>query len=118
MRWSGVLTTIAFAAAGRLDPLTLFLPIVLAQFGQGVGLPSAQAEVINVFPLRAGTASALTSFSQMMFAAVASQTLGEMQNGSPWPLLMLMLLGVTGALTAATVARSMRANEGLRDAVQ
>jgi len=115
---AGVLITIAFAAVGRLDPVTLFLPIMLAQFGQGVGLPNAQAEVINVFPLRAGTASALTSFSQMMFAALASQMLGVMQNGSPWPLLTLMLLGVTGALTAATVARSMRVNEGLHDAVQ
>jgi DHA1 family bicyclomycin/chloramphenicol resistance-like MFS transporter len=114
----GVLLTIAFAAAGRLEPLTLFLPMMLAQFGQGVGLPNAQAEVINVFPLRAGTASALTSFSQMMFAAIASQMLGVLQNGTPWPLLTLMLLGVTGALTAATVARSMRGNEGLRDAVQ
>jgi DHA1 family bicyclomycin/chloramphenicol resistance-like MFS transporter len=115
---SGVLMTFAFAAVGRLEPLTLFLPMMLAQFGQGVGLPNAQAEVINVFPMRAGTASALTSFSQMMFAAVASQTLGVLQNGTPWPLLTLMLLGVAGALTAATVARSMQANEGLRDAVQ
>ncbi len=115
---SGVLITFAFAAAGQLEPLTLFLPMMLAQFGQGVGLPNAQAEVINVFPMRAGTASALTSFSQMMFAAAASQTLGVLQNGTPWPLLTLMLLGVAGALTAATVARSMQLNEGLRDAVQ
>ncbi len=115
---TGVLVTIAFAAAGKLEPLTLFLPMMLAQFGQGVGLPNAQAEVINVFPLRAGTASALTSFSQMMLAAIASQTLGVLQNGTPWPLLTLMLLGVIGALTAVTVARSMQTNEGLRDAVQ
>ena len=74
--------------------------------------------MINVFPLRAGTASALTSFSQMMFAAVASQMLGVLQNGTPWPLLLSMLFGVTGALTAVGLARSMRSEQGLRDAVQ
>ncbi|HET6472862.1 MAG TPA: multidrug effflux MFS transporter [Pseudomonadales bacterium] len=115
---AGVLTTVAFALSGRLDPATLFLPMMLAQFGQGIGLPNAQAEVINVFPLRAGTASALTSFSQMMFAAVASQMLGVLQNGTPWPLLLSMLFGVTGALTAVGLARSMRSEQGLRDAVQ
>lgn len=115
---AGVSIAILFVVAGVLTPLTLFLPVVLAQFGQGIGLPNAQAEVINVFPLRAGTASALTSFSQMMFAAVASQVLGVLQNGTPWPLLLLMLLGTTGALTAVTVARSMLAKEGLHDAIQ
>jgi MFS transporter, DHA1 family, multidrug resistance protein len=115
---AGVSIAILFVVAGVLSPLTLFLPVVLAQFGQGIGLPNAQAEVINVFPLRAGTASALTSFSQMMFAAVASQVLGVLQNGTPWPLLLLMLLGTTGALTAVTVARSMLAKEGLHDAIQ
>ncbi len=115
---TGVLLSIALVVAGMLHPLTLFLPIMLAQFGQGIGLPNALAEVVNVFPMRAGTASALTSFSQMMFAAVASQMLGVLQNGTPWPLLLLMLFGVTGALTVVSVAPSMRVNEGLRDAVQ
>ncbi len=115
---AGVLITIAFVIAGKLTPLTLFLPVMLAQFGQGIGLPNAQAEVINAFPRRAGTASALSSFSQMMFAAIASQTLGVLQNGTPWPLLMLMLLGVVGALTAVLVARSMHPKEGPHDAIQ
>jgi DHA1 family bicyclomycin/chloramphenicol resistance-like MFS transporter len=115
---AGVSIAILFVVAGVLSPVTLFLPVMLAQFGQGIGLPNAQAEVINVFPLRAGTASALTSFSQMMFAAVGSQILGVLQNGTPWPLLILMLLGVTGALTAVTVARSMQTKEGRAHAVQ
>jgi DHA1 family bicyclomycin/chloramphenicol resistance-like MFS transporter len=115
---AGVSIAILFVVAGLLSPLTLFLPVMLAQFGQGIGLPNAQAEVINVFPLRAGTASALTSFSQMMFAAIGSQILGVLQNGTPWPLLMLMLLGVIGALTAVTVARSMPSKEGRAHAVQ
>lgn len=70
-----------------------------------------------MFPLRAGTASALTSFSQVMFAAVANRMLCVLQNGTPWPLLLSMPFGVTGALTAVGPARSMRSEQRLRDAV-
>jgi DHA1 family bicyclomycin/chloramphenicol resistance-like MFS transporter len=73
-----------------------------------MGLPNAQAEVMHVFPLRAGTASALSSFSQMVFAAIASQSVGVLQNGTAWPMLVIMLVGVMGALTAVTTARTMR----------
>ena len=82
--------------------------MVIAQIGQGMGLPNAQAEVMHVFPLRAGTASALSSFSQMVFAAIASQSVGVLQNGTAWPMLVIMLVGVMGALTAVTTARTMR----------
>jgi DHA1 family bicyclomycin/chloramphenicol resistance-like MFS transporter len=88
--------------------LTLFVPVMFTQLGQGLGMPNAQAAAINVFPLRAGTASALTSFSQMMFAAIASQIVGILHNGTPWPLLLIMLLGTLGALTAVGVARTMQ----------
>jgi DHA1 family bicyclomycin/chloramphenicol resistance-like MFS transporter len=104
----GVGSCIALVAAGELSPLTLFAPMVIAQIGQGMGLPNAQAEVMHVFPLRAGTASALSSFSQMVFAAIASQSVGVLQNGTAWPMLVIMLVGVMGALTAVTTARTMR----------
>jgi len=105
---AGVLSSIAFVAADMLRPLTLFVPVMFTQFGQGLGMPNAQAAAINVFPLRAGTASALTSFSQMIFAAVASQIVGILHNGTAWPLLLIMLFGVLGALTAVGAARTMQ----------
>lgn len=104
----GVLAGIVFVAADMLQPLTLFVPVMLTQLGQGLGMPNAQAAAINVIPQRAGTASALTSFSQMMFAAVASQIVGILHNGTAWPLLLVMLVGVLGALTAVSVARTMQ----------
>jgi len=105
---AGVVSCIALVAGGALSSLTLFAPMVIAQFGQGLGLPNAQAEVMHVFPLRAGTASALSSFSQMVFAAVASQSVGVLQNGTAWPMLAIMLVGTLGALTAVTTARTMQ----------
>jgi DHA1 family bicyclomycin/chloramphenicol resistance-like MFS transporter len=105
---AGMALAIAFVAADMLRPMTLFVPVMFTQLGQGLGMPSAQAAAINVFPQRAGTASALTSFSQMMFAAVASQIVGFLHNGTAWPLLLVMLFGVLGALTAVGVARTMQ----------
>jgi MFS transporter, DHA1 family, multidrug resistance protein len=103
----GMVLAIGFVAADMLHPLTLFVPVMFTQLGQGLGMPNAQAAAINVFPQRAGTASALTSFSQMMFSAVASQIVGILHNGTPWPLLLIMLFGVLGALTAVGAARTM-----------
>jgi MFS transporter, DHA1 family, multidrug resistance protein len=104
---AGVLTCAAFVALDMLSPLTLFLPITVAQIGQGLGMPNAQAAAINVIPYRAGTASALVGFLQMTFAAIASQAVGVLLQDTAWPLILLMLLGVTGALTVALVARSI-----------
>lgn len=103
----GVLLAMALNATGNSHPVALFVPIMVSQIGQGMGLPNAQAAVLNVFPLRAGTASALTGFLQMAAAAAASQIVGELHNGSAWPMLVIMAAGACGALTVAIMARSM-----------
>jgi MFS transporter, DHA1 family, multidrug resistance protein len=102
----GVSTCAVFVAMDMLNPLTLFLPIMFAQMGQGMGMPSAQAAAINVVPYRAGTASALVGFVQMMLAAAASQAVGMLLRDTAWPLVVLMLIGVGGALTAALLAQA------------
>ncbi|NJN53237.1 MAG: multidrug effflux MFS transporter [Gammaproteobacteria bacterium] len=103
----GVGLAMVFYVQGFVTPLYLFVPVMCSQIGQGMGMPNAQAAVLNVFPLRAGTASALTGFLQMLAAAGASQLVGELQNGSAWPMLMIMACGAVGALTVAIVARTM-----------
>jgi DHA1 family bicyclomycin/chloramphenicol resistance-like MFS transporter len=107
MGLAGVATVAVIAANVPLNPWTLCLPIMVTQIGQGMGMPNAQAAAISVFPHRAGTASALTGFLQMLFAAIASQLVGNLQNGTPWPLLLGMAVGVAGALTAAVLAWSI-----------
>jgi MFS transporter, DHA1 family, multidrug resistance protein len=104
---TGVAVCVVFVALDRLTPATLFLPIVVAQIGQGLGMPNAQAAAINVVPYRAGTSSALVGFTQMMFAAAASQAVAVMLRDSAWPLMALMLFGVCGALTVALAAAAM-----------
>lgn len=114
--FAGVATLAVLAATTVLTPWTLCLPVVVTQVGQGMGMPNAQAAAISVYPHRAGTASALTGFLQMTFAAFASQLVGNLQNDTPWPLLLAMSVGVGCALTAAVVAWNIdRSGLHLRD---
>ncbi len=104
---AGVALAILANALGLREPWQLVVPVMISQVGQGMGLPNAQAAVLNLLPLRAGTASAVTGFLQSLAAASASQLVGELQDGSAWPMLMIMAVGATGALTVAVVARTM-----------
>ena len=91
-------------AVSALTPAWLFLPMMFGSVGNGLVMPNAQAAAINVFPERAGAASGISGFLQMIFAATASQLVGVLQNGTAWPMLALMLLGGGGALLATLVA--------------
>lgn len=104
----GVLLSSAIVAAGHISPAGFVLPLLISQIGQGIAMPNAQAAVINLVPHRAGTASGLTGFLQMIFAAGASQLVGTWQNGTVWPVLGGMLVGGVGALTAATLVMKMK----------
>ena len=101
----------ACIGAGCLNPLTLFVPTALSQIGQGIALPNAQASVINLVPHRAGTASSVTGFLQMIAAAAASQLVGTLQNGTAWPLVTMMGVGAAGALTVLGLTRTMAARK-------
>jgi MFS transporter, DHA1 family, multidrug resistance protein len=102
----GVLLCGLFVYLDRLSPMTLFLPIVLAQVGQGMGMPNAQAASLNQIPHRAGTASALTGFAQMMSAAIVTQLVGSSMGGTAWPLVAFMAFGaVTGLLVSIAAQR-------------
>ena len=99
----GILAAVAVVLLGALAPWSLFLPVSLAMVGNGLAMPNAQAGAINVFPHRAGTASGFSGFAQMSVAAAATQAVGNLQDGSAWPMLTFMLIGATGALFAIGV---------------
>jgi DHA1 family bicyclomycin/chloramphenicol resistance-like MFS transporter len=82
--------TIALQLAGFRHPLTLFIPIAVAIFGNGLSLPNAQAGAINEFPKVAGSASGLTGFLQMGLSSAAAQLVAIIYNGTTYPLLLLM----------------------------
>ena len=71
---------------GAWTPLALFGPMMAVGLGNGFSVPNAQAGALSVFPLLAGTASGIAGFSQMFMAALVSQAVGMLQNGTPYPM--------------------------------
>jgi DHA1 family bicyclomycin/chloramphenicol resistance-like MFS transporter len=70
--------------------LSIFLPVSLVSFFQGLAVPNAQVGALSVDPKLAGTASGLSGFLQMAFAALAAQLVGFVQDGTAWPMLLVM----------------------------
>ncbi len=84
---------------------TLFAPMAAIAFAQGTALPNVQAGAVSVDPRAAGAASGLASFLQMMMAAVAVQIVGSIQNGTPYPTLLAMLVCAIGMMAASLWTR-------------
>ena len=105
-------------AFDALTPAWLFLPVMFGSIGNGMVMPNAQAAAISVFPERAGTASGIAGFLQMMCAAAASQLIGVLQNGTAWPMLGFMVGGGIAALLAILFAVHAEQRQALRLAVQ
>jgi DHA1 family bicyclomycin/chloramphenicol resistance-like MFS transporter len=91
-------------------PLLLFGPMMLVSFSSGLATPNAIAGAISVDPTLAGTASGVTGFSQMLCAALVSQAVGMLQDGTPYPMLGFMVgcaaLALTGFLLALRARRA------------
>src|SRR5690606_13475979 len=86
----GASLAFALLLAGFWQPLALFGPIMAVGLGNGFAVPNAQAGAVSVEPLLAGTASGIAGCSQMFFAAVVSQVVGMLQDGTPYPMAAFM----------------------------
>jgi MFS transporter, DHA1 family, multidrug resistance protein len=87
---AGAGVAFALLLAGFWMPLALFGPIMAVGLGNGFAVPNAQAGAVSVQPLLAGTASGIAGFSQMFVAALVSQAVGMLQNGTPYPMAAFM----------------------------
>jgi MFS transporter, DHA1 family, multidrug resistance protein len=104
------LLTLALLLGWGWTPLALFGPMLLAAFANGLTIPNAQAGAISVDPMLAGTASGVAGFLQMFTAAVVSQAVGALQNGTPYPMIGFMtgcaLLSLLGFVLPRLLGRS------------
>jgi MFS transporter, DHA1 family, multidrug resistance protein len=101
----GIVLAAGLALGGLWTPAALFGPMMLATFGNGLAIPNAQAGAISVDPLLAGTASGLSGFTQMLVAALVSQAVGMLQNGTPYPMLAFMVGGAVISLLGFVLPR-------------
>lgn len=101
----GSLAALLLLTACSWGPLNLFLPMVAIAFANGLTVPNAQAGAISVFPRLAGSASGLAGFSQMFAAAVVSQVVGMLQDGTPYAMAITMVLMATLSLLGFVLPR-------------
>lgn len=81
---------------GRL--MGLIAPEMLYFMGIGLVLPQAMAAAMSPFPERAGAASSLAGFVQMVFASVTGAVIGLFVGGSALPLVIASALSGVCAL--------------------
>ena len=83
---AGATTASVLLLGGAWTPLALFGPMMAVGLGNGFSVPNAQAGAVSVDAQLAGTASGVAGFSQMFVAALVSQAVGMLQNGTPHPM--------------------------------
>jgi DHA1 family bicyclomycin/chloramphenicol resistance-like MFS transporter len=99
----------ALLGSGLWAPLALFGPLMAVALGNGFSVPNAQAGAVSVEPLLAGTASGIAGFSQMFVAALVSQAVGMLQDGTPYPMAVFMVACAALSLAGFVLPRSLAA---------
>ncbi|MCZ7596859.1 MAG: hypothetical protein M5U09_02540 [Gammaproteobacteria bacterium] len=106
------LGAVAFSAAlmagGLWAPLALFAPMGIAAIGNGLSIPNTIAGAMSVNRQLAGTASGVTGFSQMLVSAVVSQAVGELHDGTPYPMMTFMVACAALSLAGYVGLRRVR----------
>ena len=97
---------LAAAISGLLSPATLFVPMALAAFGNGLTIPNGTAGAISVDARMTGAAAGWSGFTQMAFGAAASQLVGSLQTD--WPFAVFWFMAVASILALLIHWRSMR----------
>jgi DHA1 family bicyclomycin/chloramphenicol resistance-like MFS transporter len=103
----GTLVALTLLGAGLWHPASLFVPMMAAAFANGLTVPNAQAGAISVKPRLAGTASGLAGFMQMFLAALVSQLVGLLENGTPYPMVLIMTAMAALALLGFVIPKRM-----------
>lgn len=101
----GLVAAAAFALSPWWSAATLFLPLMLNGFGNGMTIPGSTAEALAARPDLAGSASGLMGAVQLGCSAVASVAVGWAVTLWPPALPLTMLALTTIGLAAARCAR-------------
>jgi len=116
--WGTMLNAIggvAMALAVAFGPghaAEIVVPMMVYMVGLGISMPQAIAGALMPFPDRAGAASSLMGFLQMISAGVLGVAVGHFIGESAWPLTATVL--IMGLITYGTflVTRTTRQSHG------
>jgi MFS transporter, DHA1 family, multidrug resistance protein len=102
----GGLMSLAAAVFGLLTPATLFLPMAIGGFGNGMTIPNGTTGAISVDQRLTGAAAGWSGFAQMACGATASQLVGSLQAG--WPFAVFWFMAGSSVAALASHAASTR----------
>ena len=103
----GASLALGLMIAGYWSPFALFGPMMLVAFGNGLSIANSQAGAVSVQPDLAGTASGIAGFAQMFIAALVSQAVGMLQDGTPYPMVGFMAVCAALSLLSFSVGKSV-----------
>lgn len=115
MAWSGTtlaflssLTLLALGLGAELGPISLFAPMYVVAFGNGLSQPNATAAGISADPQRVGAASGLLGALQMGSGAVGTVLVGYFNDDTVLPVATVMAASSLAALLALAITRRSR----------
>lgn len=97
---------------GPGHPAEIVLPMTLYLAGVGLVMPQAMAGALGPFAERAGSASSLAGFVQMLAGALVGVAVGRSLGGSALPLAIAVCLTGLGATAVFLLSRRLRAGAG------
>jgi DHA1 family bicyclomycin/chloramphenicol resistance-like MFS transporter len=94
------------AVGNAWAPLAVAVPMACYMIGTGIVMPNAQAGALGPFAQMAGAASALMGFLQMAIAATVGLVFGQIHDGTPLPMALLVAAaGCCSLMSFAMLAR-------------
>lgn len=102
----GGLAVLGFALAGIVSIAVVMGPMCFIHFGTGLMFPSAMQGAVSLFPQRAGTASSLNGFLQMLIGALGASLVGRMPGDQQMPMALTMGACAVLAVFAMLLTRS------------
>jgi DHA1 family bicyclomycin/chloramphenicol resistance-like MFS transporter len=88
---------------GTWTTVAVVVPMIGYTMGMGIVMPNGQAGALAPFAHMAGAASALMGFLQMAIAALVGIAFGQIHNGTPLPMALLVAASGICCLTSFVI---------------
>ena len=108
----GVALLVGLELAGLMTPIIFFGSMCFIALGNGMNMPNGSMLAISADPQRAGAASGLLGFIQMMLAAALSTLVSTFLDDSALPLIIIMALCALIAFFIVWLPGGARAGSG------
>jgi DHA1 family bicyclomycin/chloramphenicol resistance-like MFS transporter len=109
---AATLCLVGFAWAGALSMWAIVVPVTVFTYGTGFVFPNCQAGAIMPYPHMAGAAAALLGSIQMAAAALIGALVGQLHDGTAWPMVIIMACCGAGIPAAHILLVGRRGNPG------